>query len=662
MASAILMQVVHDPHKYTAEVLMRQAAMHMLRNPYRYYEALETVLIRTGKGYKSYVYNLFHRNILGDDLIAAVIGDMWNIAISIVTPIHKKPVALFHNKDVPDVVIVANGGDYMSNDGSTHFSATRCYEEGFKLPGSEYRNPTLAQDLSSKLAPIILDDPRKATQVACRNFIKIDEERSLKLLRGLCENINRLDDTVCELIRQGEEVRQQKSFMEYQMEQIGINCEKIKEATAILNEDRGYVRTADREKYDLEMEKKRKAQEQLRQEEEKRLKTITAREEGEEPKEKSDEDHGSILARQQQEIIRQQEALLQKQEKHMEEQERRIRLMELGQEKRAEESQQIQPRQFHSVQKPSTSTGAGTIDKYLRPSALKFLPCVKKEKEAEEEEEQEDEEVMITSVTEPTQPTRYIPKVVPGVENLVLMEVQKPKGVGRRSAKGPPVPKAKQDPMRFYCDSCDSHYNRHDELVRHKKKDCGKVDPEYFCDECGKPFLKENGVREHYYHQHTDITLWFCQKCGEGFHFKSNQSKHLKTCPQRNGPDKYVRRAPYDATIEATFKKRAAVPLQVVPQQGAAANPQQQAVVNPALVIQPDDPDPENPEPQRTQDPMETEKTPYEEEAKKVVENIEGEALLNMMAKGIIPDSRKVDAGDSEAKPEIDVEMHFDDD
>ena len=160
---------------------------------------------------------------------------------SIVTPIHKKPVALFHNKDVPDVVIVANGGDYMSNDGSTHFSATRCYEEGFKLPGSEYRNPTLAQDLSSKLSPIILDDPRKATQVACHNFIKINEEKSLKLLRGLCKNINRLDDTVCQLIRQGEEVCQQKSIMEYQMEQIGINCEKIKEATAILNEDTGLI-------------------------------------------------------------------------------------------------------------------------------------------------------------------------------------------------------------------------------------------------------------------------------------------------------------------------------------------------------------------------------------------------------------------------------------
>ena len=82
------------------------------------------------------------------------------------------------------------------------------------------------------------------------------KKKALNYFEGLCENINRLDDTVCQLIRQGEEVCQQKSFMEYQMEQIGINCEKIKEATAILNEDRGYVRTGDREKYDIEMEKK----------------------------------------------------------------------------------------------------------------------------------------------------------------------------------------------------------------------------------------------------------------------------------------------------------------------------------------------------------------------------------------------------------------------
>ena len=51
--------------------------------------------------------------------------------------------------------------------------------------------------------------------------------------------------------------------------------------------------------------------------------------------------------------------------------------MELGKEERAEQtilqqSQQIQPQQFRSAQKPSTSSGAGTIDKILRTVRFKI--------------------------------------------------------------------------------------------------------------------------------------------------------------------------------------------------------------------------------------------------------------------------------------------------
>ena len=118
------------------------------------------------------------------------------------------------------------------------------------------------------------------------------------------------------------------------------------------------------------------------------------------------------------------------------------------------------------------------------------------------------------------------------------------KGSSKRLSKGGPVPKGRQDPKRFYCDQCECNYNQPDELTRHKRKDCGKKEPDFFCEECGKGFFQENGVREHYYHQHTDIVLWFCTKCGEGFHFKSNKSKHKMACPNPNGPDKFQGRAP----------------------------------------------------------------------------------------------------------------------
>ena len=71
---------------------MHQAAMYMLRHPSRYYRFMEEDLLFTGESYESFVYNVFHCNVWGDDLIAAVFGDMWNIAISIVSPTAKKTV------------------------------------------------------------------------------------------------------------------------------------------------------------------------------------------------------------------------------------------------------------------------------------------------------------------------------------------------------------------------------------------------------------------------------------------------------------------------------------------------------------------------------------------------------------------------------------------
>ena len=124
MARVILSQVAHDHHKFTPEMLMCQAAMFMLMNLYKYYKPLEIELLHTGESYKSYCFNVYNRNIWGNDLIATVIGNMWSIMISIVTPVHKKPLVLFHNKDILDVVLVANGSDYMRQNRSTHFSTT----------------------------------------------------------------------------------------------------------------------------------------------------------------------------------------------------------------------------------------------------------------------------------------------------------------------------------------------------------------------------------------------------------------------------------------------------------------------------------------------------------------------------------------------------------
>ena len=74
MARAILMQVPHHPHNYTAEMAMRQVALYMLRHPYKYFKCVEQELLRSGESYESYCYNVFNKNVWGDDLIAGVLA------------------------------------------------------------------------------------------------------------------------------------------------------------------------------------------------------------------------------------------------------------------------------------------------------------------------------------------------------------------------------------------------------------------------------------------------------------------------------------------------------------------------------------------------------------------------------------------------------------
>ena len=169
------------------------------------------------------------------------------------------------------------------------------------------------------------------------------------------------------------------------------------------------------------------------------------------------------MARQQQEIIRQQEILLQNQEQHILKQETGIRRME---------EQNFQPQQPFSqtmstssrFKKPIATGGAGTIDKFLSAKGMRFMPkCLVKQEPTEEEE---DEDVMITEVTKKNETVKYLPKAFPGIENLLLVQVPKSKTTAKRSSKAGPVPENLQDPKRFYCDKCEAHYKRPDELTR----------------------------------------------------------------------------------------------------------------------------------------------------------------------------------------------------
>ena len=66
---------------------------------------------------------------------------MFNISITILTPVLAEPMHLFHDEiDNPQVIIVGNGGPTGYEIQNTHFSSTVSRRPNVKLPGSTLSN------------------------------------------------------------------------------------------------------------------------------------------------------------------------------------------------------------------------------------------------------------------------------------------------------------------------------------------------------------------------------------------------------------------------------------------------------------------------------------------------------------------------------------------
>ena len=109
---------------------------------------------------------------------------MWSIAISPVTPCYNNPVPLFHNKEVPDVVLIVNGGCWrLAKKAASHFSATAAKDKSFKIPGSAlYDTHREAESLAKVLAPTLLTNREDARKRAINDYKHQEAMRSLKLL------------------------------------------------------------------------------------------------------------------------------------------------------------------------------------------------------------------------------------------------------------------------------------------------------------------------------------------------------------------------------------------------------------------------------------------------------------------------------------------------
>ena len=334
----------------------------MLRNPNKFYKAIENELIDTGESYESYCYNVYHGKVWGDDLVAAAISDMWNISISIISPCYKYPVDVWHNENDPHVVLIANGGSYMSHSNkTTHFSSTRKIDGKWKIPGTELINHTVGINptlVYKRLEPRILDNKEHARKIAIEEYVNLEKEKSLELLCDITKQIYRLDKHISHLIQESDVKKDSQRQIAYKLECLGISAEKI--AIATQQKDLPYMLTEDQECEEVRADRKRKFEEEAKEEERKRQRreTIVMKDGkiisgGDKSQEAKDATHSTTLTVQQQRIMKDQESLIQRQDTQLIQLNLRIKALEtekaelIAKQQQQDQQLQLQQQQQH---------------------------------------------------------------------------------------------------------------------------------------------------------------------------------------------------------------------------------------------------------------------------------------------------------------------------
>ena len=425
--------------------------------------------------------------------MVAAFGDMWNLAISIVTPIFNKPVDPFHNKKKPDVVIIANGGCWMSESrSSTHFIATSLLDKHVKLPGSEISSTNPNVDTPPKLEPTILIDKTKAKQSGIQEYIKEEKVKTLQILWSVTKMLNRMNSHIADLITESDDFIEQKKIMEYKLEKLGVSVEKIKEAGML--DERQFMRTENREKEDRERAAKRKRKEEEKAENEvKKLRPIPVvqgkrRESFEDKleKEKSKKEFHDELefvikrGEQQKQIIHNQQMILMRQEKEMELKEIRLKQLlaeKVEQEKEKEKTGEEKAGGSSKISEETekvTSSGRMRLENMIKPEYMRFFKTDKK-LEAKPREKEPQEEV------KPEQTNVFLPKYQPREQNVVLIQNPNRRVTNKRSRRTQPVNPDLRLGTRFYCDNCSSEFSRKDMLATHLKYDCLQTVRQFIC-------------------------------------------------------------------------------------------------------------------------------------------------------------------------------------
>ena len=168
------------------------------------------------KSYESYCMNIYYGNIWADDLVAAAIGKLFNISITIISPAFEKPLNLFHEENDPDVVLILNRGGVNTPYISTHFSGTRRKHQR-KLPGEGMESYDVK----------VYENPEAAKTMARTWRISHDKRYALRRIVQVNVNIGELDKQIKEELEKLVLLKTMRNKLENDLISLGVTVEQL---------------------------------------------------------------------------------------------------------------------------------------------------------------------------------------------------------------------------------------------------------------------------------------------------------------------------------------------------------------------------------------------------------------------------------------------------
>ena len=150
--------------------LRNQVVVFMAENTLEFVQKLQWHLKRNRITYQSYLQGISDGVIRVGRFIVSAISMMWNISVSVVSPVYSSEWKIHHNATEADILIVSNGHQLGHAKEATHYSPTESTLKSWKKVGHN------VVDLSVR----IIEGESKGEKLGTKTFMLQEAEEILR--------------------------------------------------------------------------------------------------------------------------------------------------------------------------------------------------------------------------------------------------------------------------------------------------------------------------------------------------------------------------------------------------------------------------------------------------------------------------------------------------